>query len=241
MARFDDTVADMSEPLTGLFHGAAPAPDRIFHHNVWFRGAHNNVRYDALLPRLSRIDNFLAICSGPRIVRGAEFRALRATAHFRHRVLFGAASSRYRFAFCTGPAQVPWFRGKVVVDVDDPAMTSEEAALLGRANVEAYVVTVESAARQLEVLDSRSHTTLFPNRCAWTFSTKRVYRGSLPLRGRVAKSSSAMSPPGCFRTAIVALTIRCSMSIICWHSGTTFVDSFRTQGSADRTAWRAPS
>ena len=152
MARFDDTVADMSEPLSGLFHGPAPAPDRIFHHTVWFRGAHNNVRYDALLPRLSRIDNFLAICSGPRTVRGAEFRALRATAHFRHRVLFGAASRRYRFAFCTGPAQVPWFRGKVVVDVDDPAMTSEEAALLSRANVQAYVVTAESAARQLEVL-----------------------------------------------------------------------------------------
>jgi glycosyltransferase involved in cell wall biosynthesis len=125
---------------------------RIFHHNIWFRGAHNNMRYDALLPRFSRVDNYLSICSGPRIVRGAKYRMLRATERLRNRALFDAAARRYRFAFCTGPAQVPWFSGKVVVDVDDPKMTYEEAALLGRRNVEAYVVTAESAARQLEAM-----------------------------------------------------------------------------------------
>ena len=110
------------------------------------------MRYDALLPRLRRVDNYLSICSGPRVVRGAKYKVRRATERLRSRVVFDAASRRYRFAFCTGPAQVPWFSGKVVVDVDDPMMTYEEAALLGRSNVAAYVVTAESAARQLEAL-----------------------------------------------------------------------------------------
>ena len=105
-----------------------------------------------LLPELSRIDSYLAICAGPRIVRGLQHRAYRASRDLRHRIVFGAASQRYRFAFCTGPAQVPWFRGKVVVDVDDPALTPGEASLLGRSNVATYVVTAESAARQFEAL-----------------------------------------------------------------------------------------
>ena len=48
VVRFDDTFADTSEPLARLFHGAARASERIVHRDVWFRGAHNNMRYDAL-------------------------------------------------------------------------------------------------------------------------------------------------------------------------------------------------
>ena len=66
MARFDNTVADMSRPFASLLIGPKPDTNSIFHHNIWFRGAHNNVRYDALLPRLSRIDNYLAVCAGPQ-------------------------------------------------------------------------------------------------------------------------------------------------------------------------------
>ena len=81
-----------------------------------------------------------------------EYRALRATDRLRNRCVFDMASRRYRFAFCTGPAQVPWFRGSVVVDVDDPKMTAEEVALLSRSNVAAYVVTAESAAQGFEAM-----------------------------------------------------------------------------------------
>ena len=66
-------------------------------------------------------------------------------------MLLGVASSRHRFAFCSDAAQVHWFRSKVV-DVDDPAMTPEEAAFLRRSNVAACVVTAESVARQMELL-----------------------------------------------------------------------------------------
>ena len=50
-SHFDDTVADESRSFVSLFYGPMPNPDRIFHHNVWFRGAHNNMRYDASASR----------------------------------------------------------------------------------------------------------------------------------------------------------------------------------------------
>jgi glycosyltransferase involved in cell wall biosynthesis len=129
-----------------------PRPERIFFHNVWFRDSHNNVRYDALLPRLPRVDPYLSFCSGGRLRRGIEFRALRLTERYRHRAVLAQASRRYRFAFCTAPGQIPAFTGRIVVDLDDPRFDAEEAALLRYPQVAACVVTTESARCRLESL-----------------------------------------------------------------------------------------
>ena len=97
-SRFDESVALLSRPLRSLVHGPSPAENRIFYHNVWFRGGHNNVRYDAILPRLRRVDLYMSLCSGGRVARGLEFRALRATERMRYNLAFPIANRHYRFA-----------------------------------------------------------------------------------------------------------------------------------------------
>jgi len=138
-------------PLRRLFAGANPAPDRIFNHNVWFRG-HNNPRYAELLPRLDRLDSYLITLPEAPLVRGGVYRLLRATRPVRDRAVFAAASRRYRAMFTTDNAQIALFAGPVVADVDDPTFSDEEVRLLRRPNLAAYVVTAERAAQRFAEL-----------------------------------------------------------------------------------------
>lgn len=138
-------------PLRSLFVGPPPSPDRVFFHNVWFRG-HNNPRHARLLPGLERLDPYLLTCSDVRAVRGVQFRALTAARPLRNRVLLARANRLYRFLFAVDLSQIPLFSGHVVVDHDDPNYTAEEARLLSLPNVSAYVVTTEGTARRFEEL-----------------------------------------------------------------------------------------
>jgi glycosyltransferase involved in cell wall biosynthesis len=131
--------------------GSAPAPERIFFTTLWFRG-HNNPRYEELLPRLKRLDVYLVVLSNRGIVRGIEYRTLRAIRHARDPLVFAAANRRYQRMLTANTEQIPYFNGAVVADVDDPQYTEREVAALNRANVAAYVVTAEKAARQFESL-----------------------------------------------------------------------------------------
>lgn len=140
-----------SLPLRRMVVGRPPAADRIAFHNIWFRG-HNNPRYAALLPRLRRLDPYLITCSDRRIVRGVQFRALRKSRQVRNPLTFAALNRRYRFLLTSDIEQIPYFTGRMVVDIDDPRFTALEARLLAHPNVEAYVVTAESAARRFEAM-----------------------------------------------------------------------------------------
>jgi len=137
-------------PLRHLLVGSA-APGRIFHHNIWFRG-HNNPRYAAFLPRLRRIDAHLVVCSEQRILRGLEFRALRATRGIRNAAVLNRAARLYRSAFVTDIEQIPYFPGPVVVDVDDPLFEEKEVRLLNHPNVQAFVVTTQGAGDRFEAM-----------------------------------------------------------------------------------------
>lgn len=128
-----------------------PAGDRIFYHNIWFRG-HNNPRYAALLPQLARLDPYLAQCSNHRLVRGVQFRLLYRLHRLRHRLVFSLASRSYRYMFACGAAQAPYFRGKVVVDVDDPTFSDDEVRCLRSPNVAAFVVTTARAGERFRSL-----------------------------------------------------------------------------------------
>jgi glycosyltransferase involved in cell wall biosynthesis len=134
---------------------ANPGGDRIFFHNIWFKG-HNNPRYTQLLPRLSRLDPFLVTCSDQRIVRGVEFRALRATRRGRNRAVFALAANRYRYTLTSDIEQVPFIRGTAVVDIDDPVFTQGEADLLGHPTVKAFVVTNDDAGHEFERMGVRT-------------------------------------------------------------------------------------
>jgi glycosyltransferase involved in cell wall biosynthesis len=138
-------------PVRRLLTGPPAAPDRICFTGLWFRG-HNNPRYAELLPRLSRLDRYLIVCSDRRALRAAQYRALRATRHLRDPVVLRAAGRRYRHLFTADNRQIGLFSGGVVSDVDDPTYTPREVELLRRPNLRAYVVTAERAARRFEQL-----------------------------------------------------------------------------------------
>ena len=123
-----------------LLVGAEPTPDRIFFTSLWFKG-HNNPRYAELLPRLSRLDRYLAVASDRRIPRGLEYRAYAWSRRVRNPVVMRLGGRRYRACFTADPEQIPWFTGGVVADVDDPRFTEREAAALRHPNLRAYVVT----------------------------------------------------------------------------------------------------
>ncbi|HVM69172.1 MAG TPA: glycosyltransferase [Gaiellaceae bacterium] len=136
-------------PFRALVAGPAPEPSRIFLTSLWFKG-HNNPRYAELLPRLSRLDAYLAVASDRRALRGAQYRAFRWSRAVRNPATFALANRRYRSMFTLDPEQIRYFRGRVVADVDDPYYTEEHARLLGSPHVAAYVVTAERAARRYE-------------------------------------------------------------------------------------------
>jgi len=137
-------------PLRTLVRGP-DRPDRILYHGLWFR-SHNNPRYAELLPRLDRLDRVLIMVSGRRPVRAAQYRALHAVRPLRNRLLLRLGSRGYRYLLTADYRQIPFFGGTVVADVDDPVFTPAEVAALGRANLAAYVVTDERAARRFEEL-----------------------------------------------------------------------------------------
>ena len=134
-----------------LLVGAQPSPERIFFTSLWFKG-HNNPRYAELLPRLSRLDGYLAVASGERIRRGLQYRAFRWSRSVRNPALFALANRRYRTMFTADNEQIRYFAGAVVSDVDDPRFTPEHVELLRRPNLKAYVVTAERAARRYQEL-----------------------------------------------------------------------------------------
>jgi len=138
-------------PLRRLALGPPPRDERVFFYSPWFKG-HNNPRYSELLPRLERLDRHLLLFSDRRILRGAEFRAWRATRAVTDRASFALANRRYRNLFTADNEQIELFSGLVLSDVDDPKFTEREVGLLNRPNLKAYVVTAPRAARRFEAL-----------------------------------------------------------------------------------------
>lgn len=131
--------------------GPSPTPDRVFFTSLWFKG-HNNPRYAELLPRLSRLDGYLAVASDRRVPRGLQYRAFTWSAPVRNPIVFGLANRRYRSLFTADNQQIGHFRGPVVSDVDDPWYTPSDVEMMKRPNLKAYVVTAERAARRYEAL-----------------------------------------------------------------------------------------
>ena len=123
-----------------LLTGPQPDPDRIFFTSLWFKG-HNNPRYAELLPRLTRLDGYLATASGERIKRGLQYRAFTLERPIRNPAVFALANRRYRTMFTADNEQIPHFRGPVVSDVDDPFFRPREVELMQQPNLKAYVVT----------------------------------------------------------------------------------------------------
>jgi glycosyltransferase involved in cell wall biosynthesis len=148
-------------PLRRLVTGPRPTPDRLFYSNIWFR-EHNNPRYEALLPRLSRLDRYLMLMPRHPVPRGVVFRTLWNTRRLHGAALLRLAARSYPAMFTSENEQIPHFHGPIVADVDDPKYTQREVALLNRKNVRAYVVTAERAGRAFEELGVRTPWQVIP-------------------------------------------------------------------------------
>jgi glycosyltransferase involved in cell wall biosynthesis len=134
-----------------LVTGPEPSQERVFFTSLWFKG-HNNPRYAELLPRLTRLDAYLATASEDRIRRGMQYRAFRWSARARNPVLFALANRHYSTMFTADNEQIPHFSGPIVSDVDDPLFGPREVELLQHPSLKAYVVTADRAGRRFEAL-----------------------------------------------------------------------------------------
>src|SRR5581483_424898 len=90
--------------------------------------------------------------SDRRVLRGAEYRALRSVKRLHDPLVLGLAARRYRALFTADNEQIPLFAGPIVSDVDDPFFTAREVELLSHPSLRAYVVTAERAARRYEAM-----------------------------------------------------------------------------------------
>jgi glycosyltransferase involved in cell wall biosynthesis len=138
-------------PFRALAGAGKPPPGRLFFLSHWFSD-HNNPRYAELLPRLRRVDAYLAMVPEQKVLRGLTYRAIKYSRPFAEPRLLRRAARRYEGLFTTENEQIPHFAGPVVSDVDDPRFTEREAVQLSSPNVRAYVVTEERAARRFQEL-----------------------------------------------------------------------------------------
>lgn len=165
-----------------LLGGDAPSPERIFLTSLWFKG-HNNPRYAELLPRLSRLDAYLAVASGRRIPGGLQYRAFRWSRKVRNPAVFALANRRYRSLFTLDNEQIRYFDGPIVADVDDPVYNPAHVALLQRPNLKAYVVTAERAAKRYEELGVDKPYHVIPQGISLTSLTDELIARAAAKRG----------------------------------------------------------
>jgi glycosyltransferase involved in cell wall biosynthesis len=117
--------------------------------------AHNNQRYEELIPRLSIVDRFY--------IHLPRFWPLRG---IRRRIwlplLVRWLGTRYPLLFCTDWRQIRMVRARVVCDLDDPVFSVEEISALNLPNVAAVVTTTELVRKNLQEAGVRSPIEVIP-------------------------------------------------------------------------------
>ncbi len=105
-------------------------------------GGHTNIRAMELYNRLKDVADRQYLYSRRRLLRGMQ-----------RRIFFpwivGRLAKQYDCLWCWGVRQIEYFRGPVIVDIDDPTFTAAEIKLLNQANVQLVVTTTRQLRRQL--------------------------------------------------------------------------------------------
>ena len=97
--------------------------------SIWFKG-HNNPRYAELLPRLERLDRYLAHAPDGESRAVSQYRAYRWSSTARYPSSCRARAPALPTVFTADNEQIPLFDGPIVSDVDDPFFTEREVELL---------------------------------------------------------------------------------------------------------------
>jgi glycosyltransferase involved in cell wall biosynthesis len=117
--------------------------------------AHNNPRYEELIPRLTNVDRYIVPLSPFWPLRGVQRR-------IRLPLLVRWLGVRYPLYFCTDWRQIRTVRCRVVVDHDDPVFSVPEIAALNLPNVAAVVTTTELVRKNLIAAGVRSPIEIVP-------------------------------------------------------------------------------
>jgi glycosyltransferase involved in cell wall biosynthesis len=128
--------------------------NRIAWAGVWSR-AHNNSRYEELLPRLTKVDRYYVDLHPWWPIRGLRRR-------IELPLLTIRLGLRYPLMLCTDWRKIGWIRSRVVLDHDDPLFEPAELRALNAPNVAAVVVTSETVKAAFLELGVRSPVHVIP-------------------------------------------------------------------------------
>jgi glycosyltransferase involved in cell wall biosynthesis len=117
--------------------------------------AHNNPRYEELIPRLTNVDRFAVRLSPFWPLRGIERRIWLP-------LLVRWLGIRYPLILCTDWRQIKTVRARVVCDHDDPVFAAPEIAALNLPNVAAVVTTTDLVRKNLREAGVRSPIEIVP-------------------------------------------------------------------------------
>jgi glycosyltransferase involved in cell wall biosynthesis len=117
--------------------------------------AHNNPRYEELIPRLANVDRYTVRLSPFWPLRGILRRVWLP-------LLIRWMGMRYQWVFTTDWRQIRIVRSRVVVDHDDPVFSAPEIAALNLPNVAAVVTTTELVRENLRAAGVRSPIEIIP-------------------------------------------------------------------------------
>jgi len=132
--------------------------DRAKNRIAWAGGwhyAHNNQRYEELIPRLSNVDRYYVHLPRFWLLRGIRRRIWLP-------LLVRWLGTRYPLLFCTDWRQIRMVRARVVCDLDDPVFSVEEISALNLPNVAAVVTTTELVRKNLQEAGVRSPIEVIP-------------------------------------------------------------------------------
>jgi glycosyltransferase involved in cell wall biosynthesis len=117
--------------------------------------AHNNPRYEELIPRLANVDRYYVRLSSFWPLRGILRRVWLP-------MLVRWLGIRYPLFFCTDWRQIRTVRCRVVVDHDDPVFSAPEIAALNLPNVAIVVTTTDLVRKNLQEAGVRSPIEIVP-------------------------------------------------------------------------------
>jgi glycosyltransferase involved in cell wall biosynthesis len=130
------------------------AKNRIAWAGAWHY-AHNNRRYEELLPRLTNVDRYSVRLHPFWLLRGLERRVWLP-------LLTRSLGIRYPLFFSTDWRQIRMLRCRVVCDFDDPVFSAPEIAALNLPNVAAVVVTSDLVRRKMREAGVRASIEVVP-------------------------------------------------------------------------------
>lgn len=104
--------------------------------------SHTNIRTLELWDQLQDIAEWKYLYSQYRLLRGIQRRIL-------FPVRISCVTRNFNFLWCWGLQQIEYFKGQVIVDIDDPNFSNKETERLNKPNVHMVVTTTQQLKERL--------------------------------------------------------------------------------------------